>query len=170
MIPFQPFQNINSDSPRGCRCPTDPQRIIPTVTLQNLHMRDGNDEPSTPLPNISHLLDNFLFDIPGKDQNIIGFVFPDLIRVFYRNMASRQIAVLLMGTPVHGIIQKVRPDPAIIQERVPLGRRAVSDNLFPLFFQGNQALKKISLDGLDFPVERKILSGVSDIPFPSLWF
>ena len=116
-------------------------------------MGDGHDEAPSPFPDMIHLRNNFFFDIPGKDQDIIRSVLPDPIRVLDRNAASRQIAVLLMGTPVHGIIQKIRPDPAVIQECVPLGRRAVSDNLFPLILESDEKLQKIAFDRLDLLME-----------------
>jgi hypothetical protein len=123
----------------------------------------GHYEAPAPLPNITHLFDNFLLNIPGKDQDIIRSILPDPIRVPDRNAASRQIAVLLVRIPVHCIVQKIRPDPAVIQECVPLGRCAISDNLFPLILEANEKLQKITFYRLDLLAESQI---VVNIPIP----
>ena len=74
------------------------------MDLNDLQVRDRNDEFPAPLPDIIQLADYFFPEVPGKDQYIIGALLPQGIFCHHGDMAGRQPLTLLVGV---GIYDKV---------------------------------------------------------------
>ena len=87
--------------------------------------------------------------------------------MFDRNPAPGQKAILLVRTPVDGIVQKICSNPAVIQKRVSLGRRTVSDNSFPFILETDQGLQQIAFHFLNLLAESRVIINPS-IPFADL--
>src|SRR2546430_12612612 len=45
-----------------------------------------------------------------------------------RDVGSREQLALLVGTLIHGVRQEIRPDTAVVEQRVAFARRSVADD------------------------------------------
>src|SRR5713226_292117 len=77
--------------------------------------RDRSDEFSAPLADKRHLLHNLTFQVPRKNQEVIGPRFADFIGVVDRNVRAWCKSPLLVGVAIHGIVDEVLPSPTVIQ-------------------------------------------------------
>src|SRR5438034_7507014 len=46
----------------------------------------------------------------------------------HRDVGSREKLALLVGTLIHGVRQEIRPDTAVVEQRVAFARRSVADD------------------------------------------
>jgi hypothetical protein len=64
---------------------------------------------------------------------------------------------LFMRTPVYRVIHEIRTHTAIVEQRIALGRRSITDNPFPFLPCRNQEGQEFSLGGLDLRTKRKVV-------------
>src|SRR6266478_5326243 len=119
--------------------------FLGAALLMNLYLGNRNDELPAPLANKRVLLDDFVLQIPGKNQQKVRLRLPDAIWRKNRNMRPRQESAVLVRISVHGVIQEIRADRAVIQQSIALPRRSISRDLFPIAFRGNQKLQQLPL-------------------------
>src|ERR1700722_17213905 len=86
----------------------------------------------TPLARISQLRHNLILKVPRQNQNIIPPAPADLLPWVDRNVWSRQETPMLVRIPIHGELQEVLANTAIIQQRISFPWRAISGNALPL--------------------------------------
>src|SRR5579883_3359875 len=60
-------------------------------------------------------------------------------------MSARQILALLVGVAVHGVIQKIRANAAVIEESVSFAGRAIAGDRFPFTLRRDQELQELAL-------------------------
>ena len=66
--------------------------------------------------------------VPRQDQHDVGLVRADALRRADRDVRARQQVALLVRVEVDGVVEEVRADAAVVEQRVALGRRAVADD------------------------------------------
>src|ERR1017187_294950 len=98
-------------------------------------------EFSPPLADERQLLHDFVFDIPGEDDDVIGFRLSNLVRMINRDVCTGEKQRLFVRAAVHRIIDKVRAHAAVVQQRIALCRGAVADNRFAAALRVNQELQ-----------------------------
>ena len=49
---------------------------------------NGNDETAAPFPNKLQLLHDFVFQVPGKNDDVIGLGFANAVRMINRNVTA----------------------------------------------------------------------------------
>ena len=96
--------------------------------------RHGNDKLPTPIAHIIHLRHDLVLQIPGKDQDVVRLCFCETRRWVNWQTASGQKASLLMRIKIDDVVDKIRPDPAVIEQRIALGRRSISRDGFAISF------------------------------------
>src|SRR6266851_1350909 len=132
------------------------------TSLDDLQTRDGNDESAAPIPYAGHLGENLFADVPRKDQHVIRPSFPQFVRMVDGNVRPRQVLSLLVRADVHRIIEEVRSNSAIVEERVGLRGRAIPGDTLPLAFRVDEKTDQIALDLFDLGAERSIGVRVAD--------
>ena len=117
-------------------------RLLAVRIRQHLHLGDGDDKPSAPFTDVPHLLDHLFLEIPAEDQDVVRFCVADPLGSEDRNAGSRKEVSLLVRTPVDGVVDEVRTDAALVEQRVALARCTVSDDLLSVAFRGDQELEQ----------------------------
>jgi hypothetical protein len=154
------------------RCVASPIRTPVARVLAGLDdRRDGNrhDELRTPLADVGELRRNLVDEIPGEDENVVRTCLRDPLRRMYRDVRPGGEEPVLVWIAIHGVIDKIGTDPAVVEERIALSRRAVTDDLLPVASQSNEQLEQSALRLLDVPSEPGVpLGRPKPCPFLSL--
>ena len=72
------------------------------------------------------LLRDFVDQVPRQDQHEVGLLLPALLDREDRDPRARCELAVLVGVPIDGEVEEVGPDAAVVEQRVPLTRGAVS--------------------------------------------
>ena len=67
--------------------------------------------PNADIGKISH---DLIFQIPWKNEDVVGLCLPYTVRMKDGNQCARQEAVMLVRIPVYGVVNKVSPHTAIV--------------------------------------------------------
>src|SRR5579872_1999995 len=101
-----PFRlNVELPTTRDC---------LPPRSWVYVNLGNGNDETAAPLANIGKLIHYFGLQVPGQNQHVVRLRLPDSVRRKNGNVRTRKELVMLIRIEVDGIVQKIRPDPAVI--------------------------------------------------------
>src|SRR6266478_9627767 len=79
-------------------------------SLMDVYFGNGHNEFASPLANKSILLDDFVLEVPRKNEQIVGRCFPDALRWKDRNMCARQKPAVLIRIPINRVVQEIRPN------------------------------------------------------------
>src|SRR5262249_6010698 len=104
----------------------------------------------------------FVFQVPGQNQDVIRLGLPDPFGGGNGNVCARKKLAVFVRIAIYGVIQKVGPDTAIVQQGVAFPRSTVSSNRFAFSLRLNQKLQKLSLGFLDLFREGKIRRQLSE--------
>src|SRR5262245_34130229 len=104
-----------------------------------------DDEPSATAPHHGHLLHDLLPQVPGKDEHVLRLGRHDQFRCMNRYATAGQKLSLLVRTLVDRELEEIPANPAVVQKRVALRRRAVADDRRTLAPQRDQTLEQPSL-------------------------
>ena len=126
-----------------------------SVSSADLHLRNRHHEPPTPVADIRHLLHDFVLQIPGQDQHVVRPCFLDLFGVEDRNVRSWQELALLVRAAVHGVVEEVGADAAVIEQGVPLARGAVTGDRLPFALGLDEEGQQLALRLLDLLLEAR---------------
>src|SRR5262249_58406683 len=107
---------------------------------------DGTDQPAAPRADVVKLLADLVSEVPWQDENIVGPGFGDALGRVDRDVCDREELPLLHRAPVDGVRQQVRPDAAVVEERVSLARGAIAGDGSAVPRGGEQELQEIRLD------------------------
>ena len=99
---------------------------------------------------------DLLFQVPGQDQQVVRPGLPDPLRGVNRDVGAGRELPLLVGVPIDGVVEEVRPDAAVVQKRVALAGSAVARDGLALSTDPNQELQKLSLGLLDLLSEGEV--------------
>src|SRR5262245_30643608 len=111
------------------RCP----RLLVHHELGNRHL-----ELAAPLAHMGHLLHDFVLDVPRKDQQVVRPGLGDLLGRVDRNVGAWREPSVLVRVAVNGVVEKVRSDAAVVQQRVAFAWRAVADDVAALLLRGDE--------------------------------
>src|SRR5262245_42627760 len=117
--------------------------------MQDPRLGDRNDESATPRLDAGHLVQDLLLEVPGKDQDVVGLRLEDPLRSVDRDAAPRQVVALLVRAPVHGVVDEIRPDPAVVEKRVPLPGRSVRRDALAGAARVDQEVEELALRLVD---------------------
>src|SRR5882762_6058230 len=87
-----------------------------SVSFHHFRPRDGNNKTAAPLADVSQLLDDFVPEIPGQNQDVIRLSTPNPLGRVNGYMRTGEKMVLLVRTDIHCVIQEVLPDSAKIEQ------------------------------------------------------
>src|ERR1044071_8917493 len=121
--------------------------------------RDGDDEFAAPFANFVHLIDDLLFEIPGQDEDVIGFRFKDFSGSEDRNMSAREELALLVRVAIDGVVEEIGADTAIIEQSVTFSGSAIARDAFALASGIDEELEEAALRFLHFFIERRVEIG-----------
>jgi len=105
---------------------------------------DGHHKFPAPCPDITELVGNFILQIPRQYQNIIWFRPGDLVWMADGNMRSRQEFALLIRVSVHSVVNKVRPNAAIVQQSVSLPGCAIAHDRLAVPAGGDEKFEELA--------------------------
>src|SRR6267378_2157615 len=100
---------------------------------------------ASPFSNAGHLRHDLVFEIPRQNEQIVGLGFLDLVGMQDRDMRSGEELALLVGIAVHGVVDEIRADATVIQQRVAFARGSVSDDRLAFPPDADQELQKLPL-------------------------
>src|SRR5215212_224096 len=112
--------------PSRMRMPRPPQNST-TFMSHHLEGRNGEYQTAAPLAYIAQLLADLGSEVPRQHEDIVGAIDRDSVRVVDRNVRTRKEPALLVWTAVDRVRDQVRPDAAVVEQRVSLARSAVPD-------------------------------------------
>src|SRR5258708_1982352 len=112
------------------------------TSLDDLQTRDGNHELAAPIPHASHLSENLFADVPRKDQYEIRTGLAQFVRMVDGDVRPRQVMSLLVRADVHRIIEEVRSNSAIVEER-EVGEVFVIDSIELIPFDQAHQMRKL---------------------------
>src|SRR6516225_9043338 len=124
---------LSPDASRS-RVPSPPQNRTTFIddhppsstSWDDLGRWDRDDELPAPLADVRHLGDDLVLHVPRKDEDVVGTAPVDLSGLEDRDVRTRKEQALLVRVAVDGEVEEVRADPAVVEERVALPRRAVA--------------------------------------------
>src|SRR5437588_7559957 len=97
-----------------------------TALFHYSRLRDRDDESPAPPPILVLLLHDLVGEVPRQDQQIVGHGFQDSLRRHYWDQHPWRVLSLLEPVAVGEEVEGVRPDPAVVEESVPLRGRSVA--------------------------------------------
>src|SRR5215831_16038390 len=137
-------------TPSRIRIPRPPQnRTTFTFVISysdDFERGDGKDQPAAPRPDVVKLSGDFVFEVPGQNENIVGPGFGEALGRIDRDMGAREELPLLHRAPVNGVREKVRADTAVVEQRVALARGAVPGDGSAVARRGEQKRQQVALD------------------------
>src|SRR5581483_3695828 len=133
----------------------------------NIHLGDRHDEACAPAAHVSQLLDDLVFNVPRQDQNEVRFGLVYGLRRQNRDMSTRSELAVLVRVTVDGIVDEIRADTAVVEQRVAFARRSVADNRFARAFGLDEKVQQATLG--PFYVIGKVVV-IFDSPEPSFIF
>jgi len=69
------------------------------------------------MTNIGHLLRDFVLEVPGQYEDVIGLGFSNSIRVINRYVGPGQKEPLLVRAAVNRVVDKINADPAVVKRK-----------------------------------------------------
>src|SRR3954452_9517682 len=84
-------------------------------------LRRARREAPAPLADEVELLHDLVLEVPGQDHHDVGAVLADLLGRADRDVAAGQEVPLLVRIQVARVVDEVRPDAAVVEQRVPRG-------------------------------------------------
>src|ERR1700735_2627070 len=142
-------------TPSRMRIPRPPQKsttfMIPHFAQMisssgDFEFGDREDQPSPPRPDVAELATYFLPQVPGQDEHVVGPGLRETLRCVDRNMGTGQGFALFHRGAVHRVGEQIRPDAAVVEERVALARSAVAGHGPALARRGEQEPEQVALD------------------------
>ncbi len=126
------------------------------MSLENLHVRNGNDQLAPPFTDEQKLVLDFVLEVPRKNEYVVRLRLTNLIRVKHRDVRAGKKPAVLVGVAVDGVVDKVASQAAVIEKRVSLARRAVAGDRLSSFLRIDEKGEGVSLASLDLFVKRTI--------------
>src|SRR5215813_9329787 len=150
------------ETPSRIRMPRPPQKRTTfmdfTLKSANLELRNREDQPASPRPDVFELPGYLLAKIPGKYENVIGLGLGKVVRCENRDMRAGQEFALLDRTPVDRIRKKIGSDAAMVQQRVPFTWRAVASDRPAVPGGAKKEFQQVGLD-LQYLVGESLMPG-----------
>ena len=111
--------------------------------------RTSRSEParsaSRPTPRCRRAGRDLAREVPGQDHDHVGSGLRDPLGRVDRDVRARSEPPVLVRVAVDRVVEEVGPDPAVVEQRVPLPGRAVADDLLAVAAQLDQQLEQRTL-------------------------
>src|SRR5438874_12697852 len=108
----------------------------------DLDFWNRDNELSAPFTNVRILGHNFGLYVPRQNQHKIGLGFPDAVGMIDWNVCPRKKPALFIRVPVDDVIQEVRPDATVVQQRVAFAWGAIADDLLSVPLRRNHKFQQ----------------------------
>ena len=105
---------------------------------------------------MSHLLNDLVLQVPGENEDVGRLRRIDRRDRLYGNMHARREAAVLVRVAIHGEIEEIRTDPAIVQERVAFSGRSIPTDLLSFVLCRNQKRQQLALGARHLIRKRRI--------------
>src|SRR5689334_13581476 len=120
-------------TPSRIRMPSPPQNSttfmspvpLQTACSDDFECGDREDQAPAPRMDVCQLRADLLAQVPRQDEYVVGLRFRDLPWRVDGDVRAGQEHALLVRRPVHGVGEQVRPDAAVVKQRVALAGGAV---------------------------------------------
>src|SRR5580658_6580993 len=117
------------------------RRLLRTASASiDRRFRYRYDELATPLADELQLPHDLVFQIPRQDHDVVGLGLSDPIRVENRDVSARQESTLFVRAPVHGVLDQIFADAAVMQQSCALAGCSVSRHRLALPRRSEQEL------------------------------
>src|SRR2546423_2821703 len=140
----------------GCTPPRLAQTMPWRSSCVYLHFGNRHDKFSTPVSSERKLADDFIFQVPGEDKDIIGAGRSKFLSREDRNMGAGQELAMLIRISIYRKFQEIRADPAIIEQGIAFARGAIADYFFPFTSNANQEIKQLTFGFFHVLAKREI--------------
>src|SRR5215207_10053662 len=111
------------------RVPRPPQKsttfMISVLGIDDRHIGDRDDELAAPGADVTHLLDDLVLEVPRQDQDVVGLELVERLDRMDRDVHAGGEPAVLVRVAIDRELEEVGADPAIVQKRVALARRAI---------------------------------------------
>src|SRR5215467_5793418 len=138
------------ETPSRIRIPRPPQNRTTFMATppgsRYVKLGDRENQPAAPGPDVAKLLRDLLPEVPGQDENVVGFGLRQPLGRVDGDMGAGQELALLHRAPVNGVGQQVGPDAAVVQQGVALARGAVAGHRLALRRGRQQEAEQVALD------------------------
>ena len=111
--------------PRASAVPGRRRRSRPS---QQLHLRDGDDEAGSPVAGVGELRHDLPLEVPRQDQDVVGPLLFERIRMADRDVRPRQEQSLLVRVAIDRELEQVGTNAAVVKQRVALAGSAVASD------------------------------------------
>src|SRR5437879_10012076 len=147
---------------------TPPREEISADLRIDGYFGNGHNKLASPFSNAGHLRHDLVFEVPRQNEQIVGLGFLDLVGMQNRDMRSGPELALLVGLAVHGVVNEIRANTAVIQKRIAFARCPISDYRFSLSPDTDQEFKKLPLGLLHLLSEIAVCldSAIPGVMFP----
>src|SRR5260221_14540399 len=102
------------------------------ISRDYLGARNRHHEAAAPFADMAHLRDHLVLDVPRQDQHVVGPGIADMLGGENRDVRSGQELALLVRAAVDRVLQLARAQPAVVEQRIAFGWRAVTDHALAL--------------------------------------
>src|SRR6185312_1098918 len=116
-------QNARAKKPRISSAGSSSISVTPSIVVRrkrmaSVHQHAGNscDKFSAPFTDGGKIARNFVFQVPGQDEDVVGLELEARLGPASWNAASRQQAVLLGGVAVGDESDAFPPNAAVVQQ------------------------------------------------------
>src|SRR5581483_4472042 len=128
----------------------------------DVRLGDRYDELAAPVTDMGHLRHDLLLDVPGQDEDEIRSGAIDFLGRQYRYMRAGKEEPLLVGVPVDGEVEEVRPNAAVVQQRIALTGRAITGDVLPIPLEIDEESEDPPFGLLHLAPEREVPGDVGD--------
>ena len=100
--------------------------ICSSFGIDDRELGDRDDELAAPSADVAHLLDDLVLEVPRQDQDVVGLERVDRVDRMDRDVHAGREPAVLVRVAIDRELEEVGADPAVVQKRVALARRAVA--------------------------------------------
>src|SRR5260370_1436285 len=96
------------------------------IRSANGKLRNRNDEAGAPVSDKLQLLHDFVFQVPGKNDDVVRLSLSDSVGMINRDVTAGQESTLLVWAAIYSVFDQIFADTAVIQQSGTLAWRAVT--------------------------------------------
>src|SRR5919198_2003709 len=117
----------------------------PRASVKDTNFGDRHDELAAPLADVRHLLDDLVRQVPRQDQHVVRASLADALWMVDRHARPRKELALLVRASVHGEVDEVCSDAAVVEKGVAFPRGAVPSDRLPAILRVDKKFQELSL-------------------------
>src|SRR5579884_1685579 len=128
----------------------------PGGSSDHRRLGDRDDELRPPGARVRELRHDFVLEVPGEDEDVVGPGLVEPRRGEDGDVRPRQELAVLVRVAVDGEVDEVGANAAVVEERVPLPRRPVAGDALPRALGGDEDVEQLALRLADALLEARV--------------